>query len=149
MRRIEFLLLATILFLTACLDPHLAPDPALVEVQAAQPAIYDTDMAHEDMIAALFLLSHPNVDLRAITVTGTGEAHCQPGVKHALGLVALSDHEPIPVACGPEAPLAGDHAFPAQWRQAVDNAYGVTIAEGGEAHSLHAQGGEQSLGRER
>lgn len=139
MRRTKRLLvLATIFFLTGCLGSDLAPNPALVDIQAPRPVIFDTDMAHEDMFAALFLLSHPNVDLRAITVASTGEAHCQPGVAHALGLVILSDHEPIPVACGPEAPLAGNHEFPGQWRQAADSAYGVSMPEGGKAHTLEA-----------
>jgi pyrimidine-specific ribonucleoside hydrolase len=59
-------------------------------------------------------------------------------VRHALGLVALSEHEEIPVACGRETPLAGNHEFPAEWRQAVDNAYGVTLPTGGAASNLSA-----------
>jgi pyrimidine-specific ribonucleoside hydrolase len=95
-------------------------------------------MAHEDMFSALFLLAHPNVDVRAITVTGTGEAHCEPGVHNALGLVALSGKEDIPVTCGRETPLAGTHEFPAEWRQAADDAYGVTLPKGGTASDLSA-----------
>jgi len=95
-------------------------------------------MAHDDMFAALFLLSHPSVDVMAITVSGTGEAHCGPGVAHALGLVELSGHKNIPVTCGSETPLAGNHAFPAEWRQAADNAYGVEITAGGEESNLSA-----------
>jgi inosine-uridine nucleoside N-ribohydrolase len=95
-------------------------------------------MAHEDMISALFLLSHPNADVRAITVTGTGEAHCESGVQNALGLVALSGHDTIPVACGRETPLAGDHFFPEQWRQSADEAYGVSIPVKGTTSELGA-----------
>jgi pyrimidine-specific ribonucleoside hydrolase len=129
-----FLLLIIALLLTGCLGNDLTPDPALIEPESPRPVIFDTDMAHEDMFAALFLLSHPNVDVRAITISGTGEAHCQPGVVNALGLVAVNEHKPIPVTCGLEAPLAGDHVFPEQWRRDADNAYGVTISEGGEKH---------------
>ncbi len=103
-----------------------------------QPVILDVDMAHEDMHAALYLLQHPNVDVKAITVVGTGEAHCEPGVRHALGLLALNEAEGIPVACGRETPLAGDHSFPSEWRQDVDNLYGLQLPEGGEAASLSA-----------
>jgi pyrimidine-specific ribonucleoside hydrolase len=109
-----------------------------VQIQTPQPVIFDTDMAHEDMFSALFLLSHPNVAVRAITVTGTGEAHCGPGVENALGLVAVSGHENIPVACGRETPLAGDHVFPAEWRQAADEAYGRPIPVGSAASNLSA-----------
>ena len=92
--------------LAGCAQPP-APDPNSIQTQTPKPVIFDTDMAHEDMISALFLLSHPNVDLKAITVSGMGEAHCGPGVVNALGLVKLSGHEEIPVTCGRETPLAG------------------------------------------
>jgi len=130
--------LITSLFVTGCGSQNVVPDPSLIQIQTPKPVIFDTDMAHEDMFAALFLLSHPNVDVRAITVSGTGEAHCKPGVTHALGLVKLSDHKDIPVSCGRETPLSGDHVFPAEWRQAADNAYGVEIPAGGTASALSA-----------
>ncbi len=125
------------LVLTAC-GSEITPDASLIEIQTPQPVIFDTDMAHEDMFAALYLLSHPNVDVRAITVTGTGEAHCSPGVEHALGLVTASEHGEIPVACGRETPLAGNHVFPAEWRQSADEAYGKPIPAGGKASQLSA-----------
>ena len=126
------------LLLAGCTNQSLTPDPSLIQIQTPKPVIFDTDMAHEDMFSALFLLSHPNVDVRAITVSGTGEAHCGPGVSNALGLVTVSGHENIPVACGRETPLVGNHVFPAEWRQAVDNAYGVEIPAGGAASDLGA-----------
>jgi pyrimidine-specific ribonucleoside hydrolase len=125
-------------YLTGCGRLNITPDSNLIELQTPKPVILDVDMAHEDMFSALFLLSHPNVDVKAITVTGTGEAHCGPGVRNALGLVALSGHEEIPVACGRETPLAGNHEFPVDWRQAADNAYGVNIPTGGAASNLSA-----------
>jgi pyrimidine-specific ribonucleoside hydrolase len=127
------------LLLAGCGTQNIAPDANLIELRIrAKPVILDVDMAHEDMFAALFLLSHPNVDLRAITVSGTGEAHCEPGVRNALGLVALSGHKQIPVACGRETPLAGEHEFPAEWRKAADEAYGVTLPKRGTASNLSA-----------
>ena len=99
---ILILLFVSSLLLAGCANQSLTPDPSIIQIQTPKPVIFDTDMAHEDMFSALFLLSHPNVDVRAITVSGTGEAHCGPGVSHALGLVALSGHQDIPVACGRE-----------------------------------------------
>src|SRR5215216_2475122 len=125
-------------FVTGCGSQSLTPDASLIQIQTPKSVIFDTDMAHEDMFAALFLLSHPNVDLKAITVSGTGEAHCGPGVDHALGLVKLSGYQDIPVTCGRETPLIGDHEFPAEWRQAADHAYGVTLPVGGAASPLSA-----------
>ena len=127
-----------LLLLTGCGAQNITPDPDLIQLQTPKPAILDVDMAHEDMFSALFLLSHPNVDLKAITVSGTGEAHCGPGVSNALGLVALSGHAEIPVACGRETPLEGNHEFPAEWREVADGAYGVPLPTIGTASNLEA-----------
>lgn len=78
-------------------------------------------------MAILFLLQRPDIEVKAITVTGTGEAHCEPGVRNALGLVALSGNTGIPVACGPETPLQGQNVFPADWRAAADNMAGLSL----------------------
>jgi inosine-uridine nucleoside N-ribohydrolase len=50
----------------------------------------------------------------------------------------LAGQEHIPVACGSETPLAGDHVFPSSWRNEADNAYGVAIPDGGEASLMNA-----------
>lgn len=126
-----------VFLLAGCSSQAPEPDPAMIQFQAAEPVILDVDMAHEDIFASLFLMSHPNADVKAITVSGTGEAHCQPGVANALGVVALVGQE-IPVACGRETPLSGSHAFPAAWRQAADDVYGVQLPQGRNAAALSA-----------
>ncbi len=90
--------------------------------------IIDTDMAVDDWMAILYLLHHPDIHIRAITVTGAGEAHCNAGVENALGLITLAQHVPIPVACGPEAPLQGNHTFPQGWRDFVDGLANQTLS---------------------
>jgi inosine-uridine nucleoside N-ribohydrolase len=95
----------------------------------AQPFIVDTDMAPDDWLAILYLLGRPDVDVKAIIVTGAGEAHCGPGVRHALDLAALSGRPDIPVTCGRETPLQGDHVFPTSWRERVDNLLGLSLLE--------------------
>ena len=137
MKMVAKLIFLTFL-LTACSSQSIAPDPNLIKTQTPKSVILDVDMAHEDMFAALFLLTHPNVDVKAITVAGTGEAHCGPGVVNALGLVAVSGRENIPVACGRKTPLAGNHEFPFEWRKAADDAYGVVLPKGGNASNLSA-----------
>lgn len=92
-----------------------------------RPVVIDTDMAADDWMALLYLLRRPDVAVKAITVTGDGEAHCESGTRHALGLVALANRGVIPVACGRTTPLQGDHAFPAQWRADVDTLLGLTL----------------------
>jgi len=91
--------------------------------------LIDTDMAPDDWMAILYLLQRPDVSVMAITVTGAGETHCEPGVRHALGLVALAGGGDIPVACGRETPLQGSHTFPESWREAVDNLLGLSLPE--------------------
>ena len=103
---------------------HFEPLPAS---STPRPVIIDTDMAQDDWMAILFLLQRPEVDVKAITVTGTGETHCEPGVQNALGLVALSGNTGIPVACGRETPLQGQNVFPADWRQVADHMAGLSL----------------------
>jgi inosine-uridine nucleoside N-ribohydrolase len=86
-------------------------------------------MAPDDWLAILYLLGRPDVEVKAITVTGAGEAHCAPGVRHALNLVALAGRPGIPVTCGREIPLQGDHVFPTSWRERVDNLLGLSLPE--------------------
>ena len=95
---------------------------------AGTPVVIDTDLAIDSVMAVLYLLGRPELDVRAITVSGTGEVHCDPGVGIAAGLAALAGHPDIPVACGPEEPLAGDNTFPISWRQAADDAWGMQSA---------------------
>lgn len=89
--------------------------------------IIDTDMAVDDWLAILYLLKHPDVDVLAVTVSGTGEAHCDPGVQNTMNLVALAGQPDIPVACGREAPLLGSNTFPKEWRDQVDAMAGIEL----------------------
>lgn len=97
---------------------------------AGTPVVIDTDLAMDSVMAVLYLLGRSELDVRALTVSGTGEVHCDPGVGIAAGLAALAGHPGIPVACGQEEPLAGDNAFPISWRQAADDAWGMELPEG-------------------
>ena len=115
------------LVLTACgiqPTPRLTPTPITGTVR---PVIIDTDMDANDWMAILYLLNRPDVSVAAITVTGTGEAHCEPGIKNAMSLAALAGQPDIPVSCGRTTPLQGEHAFPADWRTRVDDLAGLTL----------------------
>ena len=94
---------------------------------ARRPLLIDTDVAGDDLVALAFLLSSPSVELVGITVSGTGEAHCAGGVDVVLRLLERLDAPNIPVACGREAPLAGSHEFPAEWRERVDAGSGLEL----------------------
>ncbi len=96
-------------------------------MNAVKPVIIDTDVASDDWMAILYLLQHPGVVIKAITVTGTGEAHSEPGTRNTLGLLSLAGQPDVPVAFGRETPLCGNHAFPDRVREMVDNAFGIAL----------------------
>jgi pyrimidine-specific ribonucleoside hydrolase len=97
--------------------------------EVGTPIVIDADMGLDDVMAILYLLQRPDVKVKAITVSGTGLAHCGPGTQHALGLIAIAGAKDIPVACGRDKPLQGDHAFPRDWREGADSTLGLTWPE--------------------
>jgi inosine-uridine nucleoside N-ribohydrolase len=101
-----------------------AATPVLPE---ARSLLVDTDVAPDDLVALSFVLSAPNVTVVAITVSGTGEAHCGGGVAVVLCLLERLKAPAIPVACGRTTPLAGDHAFPDAWRDGADRGSGLAM----------------------
>ncbi len=107
--------------------PELQPGTAPPLREDAIPFIIDTDMAGDDWMAILYLLQRPDVNVIAITVTGVGEAHCAPGIRNALDLLMLAGRAEVPVTCGRETPLMRGHAFPVEWRNAVDSLFGLSL----------------------
>ena len=92
-----------------------------------EPLIVDTDLSSDDAIALLYLAQDPDVDLRAVTVSGTGLVHCPGGARIALELLAVAGRADVPVACGAERPLDGFNAVPPDWRSAADGLFGVSL----------------------
>ncbi len=103
--------------------------PALA--QAPRPVIIDSDMTTDDWMATLYLLNDPDFSVKAITVTGTGWAYCDAGVKVALSLVALANYDPIPVSCWRDTPLVGDNPVPSDYRTSMDSIQSLDLPEGG------------------
>lgn len=91
------------------------------------PLIVDTDLSSDDALALLYLAQDPDVDLRAVTVAGTGLVHCPDGARIALELLAVASRSEVPVACGAERPLEGFNAVPPDWRSAADGLFGLTL----------------------
>jgi inosine-uridine nucleoside N-ribohydrolase len=98
-----------------------APRSSAASTAGLRHVVLDTDLAFDDIMALLYLLQRDDVVIDAVTITGTGEAHCDPGVRNALRLLALGGANDTPVACGRETPLQGTNAFPDEWRSAVDD----------------------------
>ncbi|MFA6298773.1 MAG: nucleoside hydrolase, partial [Nocardioides sp.] len=45
------------------------------------------------------------------------------------GLLALTGDDEVPVACGRSSPLAGDHAFPSEWRDLADSGWEMDLSQ--------------------
>lgn len=101
--------------------------PAVAADGPPRPLVVDTDLAADDLVALAFLLSSPRAEVEAITVSGTGEVRCPDGLDVVRGLLAVTGDDDIPVACGRSTPLHGDHAFPTDWRDSADDAWGVKL----------------------
>jgi len=123
------LMLALLLGCVSTAPPALEPITPHPVAADAQPVVIDTDMAPDDWLAILYLLGRSDIDVQAITVTGAGEAHCPAATRNALDLIALAGRPEIPVVCGREAPLEGEHAFPTEWRERVDDLLGLRLPE--------------------
>lgn len=133
MRKFFAATLIVIVGLQACASPVVAPTPKAIPFSpTTREVIIDTDMAFDDWLGILYLLQRPDIKVLAITVVGTGEAHCAPGMHNALELIQLAGESGIPVACGRETPLEGGHEFPIEWRNNVDNLAGLDLPDSAE-----------------
>lgn len=92
------------------------------------PLVIDTDLGADDMMAITYLATQADYEIKAITVAGTGLVHCLPGETNARDLLNELNRPAVPVACGPEEPLAGGKEFPAEWRTAADDRHGLNLA---------------------
>jgi pyrimidine-specific ribonucleoside hydrolase len=92
--------------------------------KARCPVIIDSDLSFDDYVALLFLLQHPAIDIRAITVVN-GVVHVKPGISNVGRLLKLANRRDIPFAGGPDTPLSGQRAFPDGWRKILD--YGIRL----------------------
>lgn len=95
-------------------------DPAIPTTTEAggglRAVILDYSPTVSDIGALAFLATHPDVFLIAVTLAGTGETDCEPGVAMTLGILEFLDRSDVPVACGQPDPISGQNAFPADRR---------------------------------
>jgi len=108
--------------------PTASPSTPTAPPTGPAPILIDTDMSSDDTMALLFLLREPSLDVLAVTVVGTGLVHCGAGLQAVTKILATLGIDDVPVSCGRGEPLAGSHAFPAEWRAAADDGFGLTLA---------------------
>ena len=111
------------------------PSPSAA-LAGRRPIVLDTDLAADDIFALLVLARDPRVDLRGVTIAGTGEVHCAPGIRNARRALAALGVTGVPVACGRENPGPNGRSFPPEWRAGADAFYGLDLPAGvGETDS--------------
>jgi inosine-uridine nucleoside N-ribohydrolase len=117
-----------VLLLAACgTSSEATPSPVASEAGARVPVIVDTDVEQSDLAALAILLRDPAIDVRAITIAGTGLVHCSGGrraIRYVLDELGAPD---IPYACGREDGGPDARPFPDEWRATADAAYGLAI----------------------
>jgi inosine-uridine nucleoside N-ribohydrolase len=123
----------------------LPTSTATAKTTGTVPVLIDTDMAADDIIAIAVLLRDPAVAVRAITVDGTGEVHCSAGIPNVLRILDALGVTRVKVGCGRETPGPNGRSFPAEWRAAVDDMYGLDLPH---ASATTADGDAVSLIRE-
>ena len=144
MRRAGTVVIMFAVLAGACVsDPGPDTPRSPADTPGLHHVVLDTDLAFDDIMALLYLLQRDDVAIDAVTIAGTGEAHCDPGVQNALGLLALGGANDTPVACGRETPLQGSNAFPDEWRVAVDNLSMLDLPE--VEHGADPRGATQLL----
>jgi inosine-uridine nucleoside N-ribohydrolase len=108
--------------------PTSSPEPsATVEATGPRPVVITTDMGMDDLLAVYMLLRDPAVDVRAITVDGTGLVHCGPGLRNLRRILVAFGRPEIPFACGRDDAGPDGVPFPDDWRATSDNMYGVVL----------------------
>ena len=91
------------------------------------PVVVDTDMSTDDILALLFLLQRPDVDIRAVIASGVGLAHAAAGSQNVLALLDVLGRRDVPVGAGLTSPLAGFNQFPTDWRMRADDFFGLEL----------------------
>lgn len=101
-------------------------NPSAHSQNPVMQVIIDTDAGSDDLMAIAFLLGQPGIRIEGITVAN-GLAHVDRGAANLKRLVTLARRPEIPVYAGRPSPMAGNRAFPDEWRRASDELSGVRL----------------------
>ena len=114
--------------------PDAMPSPPLLRWRhrcvgrRSDPGAWSTTARRSsDVTALLYLAEHPGVDLRAVTLAGTGESRCEAAIPNTVALLALAGHPDVPVACGRTEPIGPGNEWPSEWRDAADELAGLEL----------------------
>ena len=124
------ILMAAAVVLSACgadASTEASDPPGAAGKSAAMPVVVDYSPTVSDVAALLYLSQDSRIDLLGVTLVGTGESRCGPGVSNTVGLLALVGVGPVPVACGPEQRVGPGHEWPPEWRSASEELAGLSL----------------------
>ena len=97
--------------------------------------IWDDDGSPDGMIALMYLLKHPSVQVEAVTVTA-GEAFPQTFAPLMARALEKINHTGIPIGYGRDEPLSGNNAFPDPWRVATNVFWEIQLPEASAEHEI-------------
>jgi inosine-uridine nucleoside N-ribohydrolase len=97
------------------------------------PVVIDADLDLSDIAAMVILLRDPKLEVRAISIVGTGIVHCRGGRMLTRYILDELDASATPFGCGREAAGKDGHAFPDAWRASADAGFGLDITPQAEA----------------
>ena len=89
--------------------------------------IVDTDADIDDMMAILYLLKNPRVDIKAITTMGDGISRWEYGAKNISNLLELIGRSNVPVSYGARKSLSPAGTFPSELRNEEDKVMGIKL----------------------
>lgn len=125
--------------LVSCAD-EVSPDTSttaatLTSTSSVPPdsptqVIVDYSPTVSDVGGLLYLLTHPDFEVVAISLPVTGEAGCELGLEVTLGLMAMMGRQDVPVACDPREP-DGFNPWPTAFLRGQENlGFGLPASEG-------------------
>lgn len=124
----RLLFIALLVVLTAACSVPPTPMPQAIPLsESPRSVIVDTDMGADDMLALVYLLARPDVNVKAIALSGTGTTRCDAGIRNTQAILEVMERTTIPIACGRETPLAGTRAFPTAWRDGAETFFGIPL----------------------
>jgi inosine-uridine nucleoside N-ribohydrolase len=97
--------------------------------------IYDDDGSRDGTVALLYLLSRPDVSIKAVNIS-YGEAHPQVYIQHIGRMLDSLGFQDIPLGAGQDAPMAASLAFPDWLRQLSDNFWNYLLLNTGTSYTV-------------
>lgn len=90
-----------------------------------KPVIIDTDLGLDDILAILYLLNNPKINVTAITTNKYGLANREMAVFNLSHILKATDNDSIPIGVGRPYWINLKRRFPKEWRTQADAVLGL------------------------